>query len=169
MINKIHTYNSWGCGKKIYLSLLACIFALIIAIPPLSYSYALSLVNVMPKKPRVDNLLPAQLIKGWEDNEPKVTLLNFDSITPYWVYKWVLSATFANNVSSEGIDPYSNVSLMASNIAISHMRTSSAYKNTKGMFWWHTLHISLVIHIQIEWTAEEILIKYRELNAKQPG
>ena len=56
-----------------------------IAVPPLTYSYALSLLDVMPEKPEV-MIIPEQELKDrWAENEPNTSLSNFNFITPYWL------------------------------------------------------------------------------------
>ena len=151
--------------KKVFITIFILVFTVVIALPPLTYNYALSLLDVMLEKAEVITISEKELKDRWAENEPKASLLHFNSITPYWFYKWIVAATVSDSMSRFNIDPYQNASLMASKIAITHMRDTSADKNTNGMLWWHILHGSLSIYIQRNWTAEEIVIKYSVINS----
>jgi len=148
--------------KKIVITILLLVFVIVIAVPPLTYNYALSLIDDMPDKSEVIIISEKEI---WAENEPKANRLNFNSITPYWFYKWLVSAAISDSLLWGNIDPYQNCSLMASKIAITHMRDTAADKKTNGMLWWHILHSSLSVYIQRNWTAEEIAIKYGVINS----
>jgi hypothetical protein len=139
--------------------------AILIAMPLVTYNHALSLLDSMPSKSVKLNITNDELKKQWSQNEPNAQLVEVHNITPFWFYKWLSVAVFSDLLSVKGLDPYTNASLMASQIAITHMRQVSAIKNTKGMTWWHLLHASLGIYIQRNWSATEILSKYNAINS----
>ncbi|MDO6677104.1 hypothetical protein [Shewanella sp. 4_MG-2023] len=151
--------------KKIAILLLVLVSAILIAVPLVTYNHALSLLDSMPSKAIELNITNDELQKQWSQNEPNVQLIEVHNITPFWFYKWLSVAVLNDFLSVKGLDPHTNSSLMASQIAITHMRQISAINNTKGMTWWHLLHASLSIYIQRNWSATEILAKYNEISS----
>ncbi|MEN8219377.1 MAG: hypothetical protein ABFS56_24080 [Pseudomonadota bacterium] len=146
--------------KKITIIAMALVVAIII-IPPALYFYTLSMLEGMPVRPSNISLTQAQLNELWENNEKYSSVSDIGSITPYWIYKWLIPVMVNDYFSYSGIDPYKNMSRMASAIAIHHMRTNQV--KTKGMGWWHLLHVNLSIWLQRHWTPKEIAIKSSEI------
>jgi hypothetical protein len=151
--------------RKIVLTSLCIVLAALIAWPLYTYNKALSLLNSYPEPLENSVITEIEVKSYWDENEPKASIDNFQNITPYWYYHWLSAAIAGDFLGIKGIDPYSNSSIMASQIAIRHMRGKSNTKNTKGMLWWHLLHASLGIHIQRNWSAKDIVVKYRAGNS----
>lgn len=134
---------------------------LLITAPLAVYSFSLSLLDTMPSKPQNITVTKEQLAEQWMRTEPTVKLENVANISPYWIYYWLVANIFNNEYSDKKLDPYDNISAMASEIAIHHMRESKVKEDS--MLWWHLLHSNLAIWLQRNWRAEEILIKYQTL------
>ncbi len=153
MYRKLGKYLAW---------VIVGVFLFLLALPLVAYKHTLSLLDEMPNKS--DIILTQQEIDViWSSNETCSTK-ECESISPYWVYRWILVATINDYVMP--IEPnlaYSNVSKMASQIAISHMRQGHI-KRVK-MLWWHMTHAFLGIWIQRNWSANEITTKYQGINA----
>ena len=138
------------------------IFLFLLVLPLVVYKYTLSQLDEMPKKSEIQ-LSQQEVNELWALHEtcnPK----KCRSISPYWVYRWLIVATINDNVTS--IEPnttYSNVSKMASQIAISHMRERHTAK--VKILWWHLTHVYLGIWLQTNWSADEIAAKYTSINA----
>jgi hypothetical protein len=136
----------------------------VFALTPLGgYYYTLSLLNTYPEQVAGVKIEGDQLQAQWQANEPNLSISGLDEVTPYWIYRWLVVAILNDYFSVKDLDPYGNVSLMASKIAIHHMRVADVKGNLKGMLLWHLLNVNLGIWIQRHWTAEEILVKYNEI------
>ena len=135
----------------------------LLAVAPLAlYSYTLGLLSEMPKY-STQELSEKEASEMWVSNE-HCTPSQCSSITPYWIYRWLFGA-----VTNDLVTPvetgaiYSNVSKMASQVAIYHMR--QGHVKDKGMGWWHLTHINLSIWLQRNWEAKYIAAKFIEINA----
>ncbi|MFC3153171.1 hypothetical protein ACFOEK_19185 [Litoribrevibacter euphylliae] len=91
--------------------------------------------------------------------------VRYSQITPYWVYDWLVAAVLHDYLGINKSDPYSKISIMASSIAIHHMLMGSTMDKPSGNLWWHLLHVSLGIYIQRNWSAKDIVVKYRAINS----
>lgn len=136
---------------------------LIVLIAPLAlYKHAIGLVESMPEKPAI-LLSQEKVLELWalkETCKPEECA----SITPYWIYRWLLAAVINDYVASVEVElPYRNISRMASQISIDHMRIGNF--NGKGMLWWHLTHACLGIWVQRNWGAMEIATKYSSIHS----
>jgi len=135
--------------------------SLVIAIitPLVLYFYSLTLINEKPKKILAKEFNCESLEKIWNDKETG-TWKQCSSITPYWIYRWILVAIINDYIISIDSKILSNnISVMASQIAINHLRQGNF--RGKGMLWWHLTNMSLCIWIQRNWMACEIVAKYK--------
>ncbi len=138
------------------------VFLFLLALPLAVYKHTLSLLDKMPSKPEV-YLTQQKVDELWALHEickPKECA----SISPYWVYRWLFVATINDNLTPMDLNAaYRNVSKMASQIAISHMRQGH-FSKVKTL-WWHLTHAYLGIWLQRNWSAKEIAAKYKLINA----
>jgi hypothetical protein len=151
--------------RKVFLTILFFVLLTLICWPLYTYNRALSLLHSYPQKVLLNELNQQDINRLWQANEPKSNIESFQNISPYWLYHWLLAAVAGDYLGLKNIDPYKNMSVMASQIAINHMNETSVQKNTKSMLWWHLLHASLSIHIQRNWSAQQIVAKYNAINS----
>ena len=151
--------------RKIIFSILTILSLAFISWPLLTYNKALSLLESYPEKNISVNLNQEEVEALWKKIEPQASIGSYQNITPYWYYQWLSTAIASDYLCFKNLDPSKNMSVMASQIAINHMRVTSVHKHTKGMLWWHLLHASLSIHIQRNWSAKEIVEKYNAINS----
>lgn len=151
--------------KKFLSILLSLLLLTILGLPIYIYTDSLSKLNSFPEKPYPIDMNDDQLVNQWANHEKKATIKNYDSITPFWLYKWLGMAILHDYFHIKSFDAYTNVSSMAGQIAITHMRKSTSLKHRLKMSDWHILHISLSIYIQRNWSAKEILAKYNEIDS----
>lgn len=139
------------------------LLVLLVALAPLAlYSYTLSSLNQMPKR-STQELSAEKVSEMWAVKET-CTYSKCSSITPYWIYRMLFGAAindFVTPIDENAI--YGNVSLMASEVAIEHIRQGDLEK--EGMVWWHLKYTNLGIWIQRNWDAKDIAEKYNEIFA----
>ena len=137
------------------------LFVLLI-VPLALYQHSIGLLDTMPTKAETE-LPKEEADKLWaanEDFKPDECA----SITPYWLYRWLVVAIINDYITRMQVNSaYSNVSKMASRIAIYHMR--QGHFHGKGMLWWHITHAFLGIWLQRNWSTSEIVAKYKAINA----
>lgn len=150
--------------RKIVLTITLFVLIFMVGAPLYLYNKSLSYLNSFPEPIESSSLTKKEVSDYWKSTEPKVALETYSSITPYWIYSWLVSAIANDYLGYSEMDAYAHTSVMAGSIAINHMRTKGNLKNIEGMFWWHLLHSSLAVHIQRNWSAEEIVDKYRAIN-----
>ncbi|CAA0123354.1 Uncharacterised protein [BD1-7 clade bacterium] len=151
--------------RKIVLTVCSLFLALIIGLPLYVYNESLSLLTIYPEPIAETNISNQEISAYWKEHEPKVDQVKYSQITPYWIYDWLAAAVLHDHLGINKTDPYSKVSIMASRIAIHHMRMGATTNKPSGMLWWHILHVSLGIYIQRNWSAKEIVVKYRAINS----
>ena len=147
--------------KRVVLIFIVLTAVVLFSTPLLVYSYSLSLLNTMPSKPQNISVTKEQLSEQWIAIERYVAVEKVDDITPYWMYTWLVGAIINDSFSPKKLDSYDNISAMASEIAIHHMRETEVKAN--GVLWWNVLHANLSIWLQRNWHPEEILVKYKTL------
>jgi len=137
--------------------LTATVLMLFLCAPLLVYQHTLGLVDPLPTKPTA-LLSQRQVDQMWAARE-SCSQEVCASITPYWIYGWLTVAIVNDFIYRlDTMAPYDNVSRMASQIAIQHMR-SGKFKG-RGMLWWHLTHVCLGIWLQRNWTPSEIATEF---------
>lgn len=147
--------------KRAVLIFIVLAAVLLISAPLVVYSYSLSLLNTMPAKPQNITVTKEQLSEQWVAIERYVALEKVNNITPYWIYTWLVGAIINDSFLHKKLDSYDNISAMASEIAIHHMRETEVKANS--VWWWNVLHANLCIWLQRNWQPDEILVKYKTL------
>jgi hypothetical protein len=135
---------------------------MVVSVPLLVYFHAIGRLSEMPQK-APGSLTVSEFERLWIEHE-KIQPGEIAGITPYWIYRWILGALindYITPIETEVI--YGNVSTMASEVAMRHMRRTG--HETRGMLWWHVTHASLSIWIQRHWSAQEIAAKYEATSA----
>jgi hypothetical protein len=148
--------------RKILVWLMAGVLLILLIVPLILYEHSMRLLDEMPDKPKI--LLAQQetdeLWASQEVCEPEECA----SITPYWIHRWLVVAIINDYITPMELNAvYENVSKMASQIAIHHMR--EGHFKGRGMLWWHLTHAYLGIWLQRNWSIKEIATKYRLINA----
>lgn len=135
------------------------VLVIFLVVPLVVYKHAIDLVASMPEKPTM-LLQENEVADLWASNE-KCSMNECASITPYWMYRWLVMASFNDYVAPVSEDNvYRNYSKMASRIAINHLRNDQFIG--KGMLWWHVTNVSLGIWLQRNWSPSEIATKYKQ-------
>lgn len=142
--------------------LMMLIILTFLALPPALYFYTIDLVDVMPEKPNV-LLSQGEVSRLWRENE-RCSHEVCSSTTPYWINRWLITALISDNLYKISPDRLQeNTSVMASKIALTHMR--SGHFKGSGMLWWHLTHAFLGIWVQRNWEENEIASKYAKIDA----
>lgn len=151
--------------KKISLAIIFSFILVVIVVPVISYQHSLSLLESFPEKPKINTLSKTQIEDFWAHTEPELNATEIHNITPYWIYSWILSAILEENKIFEWKDKTESLlSHTCSEIAISHLRALKPKK--LKMLDWHLVNLYLTIWIQRNWSDEEIINKYTELNTQ---
>jgi len=151
--------------RKVTFTISTVLILALISWPLFTYNKALAFLNIYPDKLDSIEISHQEVVAQWQKAEPKANIDSYQNITPYWFYHWVAAAIAHDFLGIKKLNPYNNISVMAGQIAITHMRTKSVTKNTNGMLWWHILHTSLGIHIQRNWSAKDIVAKYNAISS----
>ncbi len=148
--------------KKILGIVIIIIVLFIILLPIFVYYNALSYIDNYPQKVS-SSITETDFEKKWELYEPNIDIDEFHKLTPYWMYKWLMGGILS--CSNENINefPFTDMSIMASKIAIYHMRETNVVENTKVSATWHVVHMNLSIWIQRNWNKKEILSYYENI------
>ena len=149
--------------KKFVIGLIVVISMIVLVTPPALYFHTINLVDVEPDKAE-KSLTQSEVDQLWGENEHCSPVV-CSGTTPYWIYRWLVTAVISDNITKLNPDTLQyNMSVMASQIALSHIR--AGHFKGKGMLWWHLTHTFMGIWLQRNWSANEISAKYVEINAQ---
>jgi len=152
----------FGKIRKIVLWTIATFLLVLLVLPLLLYNYSLSLLETMPEKPTI-HITHQRAQELWSSRE-RCTPQDCASTTPYWPYRWLAAGAIDDSTTPMNLDAaYENMSTMASQVAIHHMR--QVHFSGSGMLWWHITHTYLTIWLQRNWSTNEIASKFREIGS----
>ncbi len=157
--------------KRIYQISAVCFVVIaigVVVLPWLLYFYTLSFLDVLPE-PATNALTVEEQDKIWNENETNLDINNFNSITPYWFYRFlsmaIINDVFRIKVSEK--DLTGNMSRIAGRIALDYSRAGHFHRGeARGMAIWHVTNMSLTIWIQRNWTSQEAIWTFKATSAK---